>query len=109
MDQDDNPKIIQLIRDVHSDKINDSTIKKTIEITQFTLQSMGKDSDIDSIVDFIGKRMKFGYQKYGHGLRANDDTTQWGTKDNSWLEMLLEETTDAINYACAHRIRMSNT
>ena len=35
--------------------------------------------------------MKLGLERYGHGLQIHDDTRQWGTKENSWAEMALEE------------------
>ena len=45
-------------------------------------------------LDAIEARLAIGVETYGHGVRVNDDTTQWGTKRNSWLEMALEELDD---------------
>jgi len=56
-------------------------------------------------MDLIKQRMEFGKAKYGHGVRVNDDTTNWGTSVNSWLHMALEEYLDGIIYVVADYIR----
>ena len=56
-------------------------------------------------MDLIRKRLAFGEQKYGHGVRVRDDTTTWGTPVNSWLYMALEEFLDGIIYVVADYIR----
>ena len=50
-------------------------------------------------------RMAMGKEKYGHGVRVDDDTTTWGTKENSWMEMAREEFLDAVIYVIADYIR----
>lgn len=50
-------------------------------------------------------RMELGKKKYGHGVRVDDDTTTWGTKENSWMEMAREEFLDAVIYVIADYIR----
>ena len=50
-------------------------------------------------------RLELGFKRYGHGVRVNDDTREWGTKDNSWMEMAEEEFLDAIIYVTADYIR----
>ena len=50
-------------------------------------------------------RLDLGVRKYGHGVRVDDDTTSWGTKENSWFEMAREEFLDAIVYVIADYIR----
>ena len=44
----------------------------------------------------IYRRLEKGKEQYGHELRPLDDTTTWGTKQDSWLEMAEEEIADAI-------------
>jgi hypothetical protein len=44
-------------------------------------------------------------KRYGHGIRLNDDTRQWGTKKNSWMEMCEEEIIDGVIYAIADHLR----
>ena len=56
-------------------------------------------------MDLIRERLAFGKEKYGHGVRVNDDTTTWGTPVNSWLYMALEEYLDGIIYVVADYIR----
>jgi len=56
-------------------------------------------------MDLIEQRMEFGKAKYGHGVRVTDDTTTWGTTQNSWMHMALEEFLDGIIYVVADYIR----
>jgi len=60
------------------------------------------------ILDIIQQRMKIGRERYGHGLRINDDTRQWGTKEDSWEEMALEEMLDGMIYISASILRLRN-
>lgn len=53
----------------------------------------------------VKARLELGKKKYGHGVRVNDDTTTWGTSQNSWMEMADEEFLDAIVYILADYIR----
>ena len=57
---------------------------------------------------FVGEikaRLAIGLETYGHGVRVEDDTTQWGTEVNSWLEMGLEEIDDLAIYVMAQLLR----
>ena len=53
----------------------------------------------------VKARLDLGRERYGHGIRVNDDTTQWGTKTDSWLEMGLEEIDDLAIYIAAQFAR----
>jgi len=66
---------------------------------------MMKD-DNEKILELIQERMTIGEERYGHGIRKNDDTTQWGTKLDSWTEMGLEEALDLTIYLSAQLIRL---
>ena len=58
------------------------------------------------ILEMIRERMDVGKKRYGHGLRINDDTRQWGTNENSWTEMGLEEVLDLSIYLSAQILRI---
>ena len=58
------------------------------------------------IIELLQHRMKIGIERYGHGLRIHDDTRQWGTKENSWEEMALEEVLDGLIYTAAAIFRL---
>ena len=58
------------------------------------------------IINMIQERMEVGKKRYGHGLRINDDTTQWGTREDSWTEMGLEEVLDLCVYLSAQILRI---
>ena len=57
------------------------------------------------VLEEVRARLHMGMEKYGHGVRADDDTTTWGTPKNSWLEMASEELLDAIIYVIADYLR----
>jgi len=58
-------------------------------------------------LDPVLERLTIGRERYGHGVRVDDDTTTWGTKTNSWMEMANEEFLDAIIYVTADYIRIN--
>ena len=53
----------------------------------------------------LNARLDLGLERYGHGVRVDDDTRTWGTPKNSWMEMAKEELLDAIIYVVADYIR----
>ena len=58
------------------------------------------------ILKLLQERMALGLERYGHGLRIHDDTRQWGTKEDSWEEMALEEVLDGLIYTAAAIFRL---
>jgi len=58
------------------------------------------------IIHMIKARMELGIERYGHGMRVDDDTRQWGTCENSWEEMALEEVLDCSIYMAAQILRI---
>ena len=73
-------------------------------VKQNYLKTLEKD-DNRIIVQNVLDRLKKGATEYKHGMRVNDDTRMYGTKDNSWLEMALEEYLDGILYITSSLIR----
>tara|TARA_B100000941_G_C28498216_1_gene552315 strand:- start:1922 stop:2269 length:348 start_codon:yes stop_codon:yes gene_type:complete len=59
-----------------------------------------------AITSAIKARLDKGKEVYGHELRPLDDTTTWGTRENSWLEMAEEEIADAIIYILTNWLRL---
>lgn len=62
--------------------------------------------DNERILELIQERLAIGEERYGHGVRKNDNTTQWGTKTDSWTEMGLEEALDLTIYLTAQLLRI---
>ena len=58
-----------------------------------------------NLIGELDERLLIGKERYGHGVRVDDDTTTWGTKTDSWLDMAKEEFLDAIIYLTADYIR----
>ena len=59
----------------------------------------------EEILKLIQDRFQLGKERYGHGLTINHDTRKWGTKEDSWKEMALEEMLDGMIYITAQMIR----
>tara|TARA_B100000287_G_scaffold22983_2_gene22519 strand:- start:1162 stop:1575 length:414 start_codon:yes stop_codon:yes gene_type:complete len=60
---------------------------------------------METIAEQIVGRLELGKERYGHGVIVNSDTREWGTPNNSWIEMATEEFLDAIIYVIADYIR----
>ena len=64
------------------------------------------NDDNEEILNLLKDRLKLGHERYGHGVRVNDDTTQWGTQSNDWELMAIEEVLDGLIYSAAAIIRL---
>tara|TARA_Y100000389_G_scaffold94455_2_gene91110 strand:- start:1170 stop:1415 length:246 start_codon:yes stop_codon:yes gene_type:complete len=62
--------------------------------------------DNEEIKELIKQRMDLGKQRYGHGVKVDDDTTQYGTDKDAWELMALEEILDGMIYSAAAIIRL---
>lgn len=62
--------------------------------------------DNAEIMNLLQKRLELGKSRYGHGVIVDQDTKQYGTDNNSWEEMMLEEALDGMVYAAACMIRI---
>lgn len=63
--------------------------------------------DNEEIVKLIKKRMELGKSKYGHGVMVDEDVSHiTQNKEDSWLEMQLEEILDGLIYGAASIIRL---
>ena len=60
----------------------------------------------EELIELIKGRMELGKKRYGHGVILNDDTTQYGTEEDSWLLMSLEEALDGAIYTAAALLRV---
>ena len=64
------------------------------------------EDDNKEIMELLEKRLALGRERYGHGVRVDDDTREWGTEENSWELMMLEEALDGRIYSAAAMIRI---
>jgi hypothetical protein len=69
-------------------------------------QQKKSDDDNEEIMELIRQRLELGRERYSHGVRVDDDTREWGTKDNDWELMAIEEVMDGLVYAAAAIIRL---
>lgn len=66
--------------------------------------SVQKD-DNDEILELLKGRLQLGRERYSHGVIVDEDTTKYGTEDNDWELMALEEMLDGLIYTTASIIR----
>ena len=57
------------------------------------------------IIERIKQRLEIGLETYGHGVRIQDDTKQYGTQRDDWAAMSEEEILDGLIYAAAAAIK----
>ena len=60
------------------------------------------------ILEEIDKRLDLGIKRYGHSIKVSDNTINFGTEEDSWLEMMEQELLDAVIYLTAHLMRKEN-
>jgi hypothetical protein len=106
---DDNDKIVTYIHNAVDNGIGDESLLDYIYIIRKSLYkkyNMTSSHDVNSkIKELILSRLELGRHRYGHGIRINDDTTQFGTEDNDWKLMALEEELDGLIYTTADILR----
>lgn len=61
------------------------------------------------ILAIILQRLQIGIKTYGHGFRVHDDTRQFGTENDDWVEMALEEAIDGSLYLVAQLLRIRDS
>ena len=65
-----------------------------------------KVGDNQEILFLLKERLQIGLERYGHGINVMDDTRSWGTSQDSWTEMGLEEALDLALYLGAAILRV---
>lgn len=65
-----------------------------------------KVGDNQEILFLLKERLQIGLERYGHGINVMDDTRSWGTAEDSWTEMGLEEALDLALYLGAAILRV---
>jgi len=61
--------------------------------------------DNAEILELLKGRLELGRKRYGHGVMVDDDTTKYGTEEDDWELMALEEMLDGLIYTTAAIIR----
>lgn len=62
--------------------------------------------DNKEILDLLKGRLDLGKKRYGHGVKIDDDITQYGPENDDWELMALEEALDGMIYSAAAMIRL---
>ena len=83
---------------------NQRLIKKYTKIDEETHNNI-KTDDNDEIMKLLKERLELGKKRYGHGVRVNQNTQDFGTQEDDWELMALEEMLDGLIYTTASIIR----
>jgi hypothetical protein len=79
---------------------------KSNVVKKVTVTKKPEDFDDNSeILDLLKERMQLGLKKYRHGVQVNQDTRDFGTTEDDWELMALEEMLDGLIYTTASIIR----
>ena len=84
--------------------INNKTFNTT-NLRESIPHQICKD-DNQKILDLLIERMEIGINRYGQGVRKDDDTRRFGCEDDSWLEMELQEVLDGMIYTATSILRL---
>lgn len=60
---------------------------------------------MQTVGEQLVERLEIGLKRYGHGVIVDSDTKEWGTTENSWIDMAVEEFLDGVIYVTADYIR----
>ena len=60
---------------------------------------------MQTVGEQLVERLEIGLKRYGHGVIVDSDTREWGTTENSWIDMAIEEFLDGVIYVAADYIR----
>ena len=64
------------------------------------------NDDNSEIMKLLEDRLRIGKERYGHGVIVDDDTRKYGTNEDNWETMMMEEALDGMIYAAAQLIRI---
>ena len=95
----------------HSQKkvVKEKKVKK--ETTDFAddIKDNIKDEikdDNEEILELLQSRLALGRERYGHGVIVDQNTKDFGTEEDDWELMALEEMLDGLIYTTASIIRL---
>ena len=57
---------------------------------------------MQTIGEQLTERLAIGMKRYGHGVIVDSDTRKWGTPNNSWIDMAVEEFLEGHLYSRLH-------
>ena len=97
------------VKTINEKKTTNETTDENKKIDENTVVEINKNvenyDDNKEILELLKERMEMGIDKYGHGVKVNQNTQDFGTKDDDWELMALEEMLDGLIYTTASIIR----
>ena len=97
------------VKTINENKNIDETTDENKTTDENTVVEINKNvenyDDNKEILELLKERMEMGIDKYGHGVKVNQNTQDFGTKEDDWELMALEEMLDGLIYTTASIIR----
>ncbi len=82
---------------------NRRLVKKVV--TEKPIEVKKELDDNDEIMKLLRERLELGKKRYGHGVKVDQNTQDFGTTEDDWELMALEEMLDGLIYTTASIIR----
>ena len=79
--------------------------KKTLKPVK-SKDEIDEIDDNDEILELLKGRLALGRERYGHGVVVDQSTKDFGTEEDDWELMALEEMLDGLIYTTASIIRL---
>lgn len=76
------------------------------EMSNRLYETLKHIDDNDEIIELLKARLELGRSRYNHGVRVDDNVTDYGPVSNDWELMALEEALDGMIYSAAAIIRI---
>jgi hypothetical protein len=91
---------------IYTPSDEETTKHKTLnDDSEETVRPKILKDDNEEIMLLLNERLQLGRKRYGHGVVVDQDTRKFGTPDNDWELMALEELLDGLIYTTAAIIR----
>jgi hypothetical protein len=108
MTEKNNIPFIDLLCNVNKKQFNSDSNNKLNDCNKSNNNKFNFFNQIDDneeILNLLKDRLKLGRERYGHGVIVDDNTQKYGTLENDWELMALEEMLDGLIYTTASIIR----
>ena len=87
-------------------KLLSKSQKKVVKEKKVKKISADFADDNEEILELLQSRLALGRERYGHGVIVDQNTKDFGTEDDDWELMALEEMLDGLIYTTASIIRL---
>lgn len=87
-------------------KLLSKSQKKVVKEKKVKKETTDFADDNEEILELLQSRLALGRERYGHGVIVDQNTKDFGTEEDDWELMALEEMLDGLIYTTASIIRL---